>query len=137
MKTYYGFGDYARRVSRLIKTMSKGGDKTLKAAKSSALFAKGIAPKQTGALIQAISWKKNKNNEAWILQRNPGHQNPARYGKAKGKPFNYAEAMRHAGRTRSMIRTGNPDYMREAARWGRKEFSQIIRAHVTKAIKTT
>ena len=132
--TKYTLKGWRQHVKRLVNSMlSTQSVPTKKAARSAAKFAKSIAPHDTGTLIQEIHWSGTKKGGAWLLQRNPGIKNPNR----EGLSFNYAEAMRHAGKTRMYIKTGNPDYMKVAANWATKEFGVNVRAHVTRIIKTT
>lgn len=129
---------YAHRMQRLTKEIEKGNNVVQKVSRYGAQVAAQLAPQDTGALINNIHFKKSKNNVAWILQKNPGHQNPNNVGMA----WNYAEAMR---RNNAMgvkwlaprIRSGDPDYMKNAARFTRSKFKQNVRAHVVRAIKVT
>jgi hypothetical protein len=133
----YTPAQYERRMQRLV-TQIKDGDKPVyNSSRYGAMVAIKLAPKDTNTLINNIHFKKSMNNQAWILQKNPGKQNPARYGRAKGQPFNYAEAMRHQGVTRSRIRTGSPDYMKLAAKETKDKFKINVVAHVKNIIKIT
>jgi len=134
MRTYPSIKAYNKRIKRLIKELDDAKDKPLtKTAKYMVREAVTEAPVLTGTLIQEIHWKTSKQGQAWLLQRNPGLKNPNN----KGQPFNYAEAMRHPGKTRARIKSGDPDYMGIAARRGRKKFGENVHAHVIRAIKTT
>lgn len=134
MKTYPNIQSYNKRIKRLIEELDDSKDKPLtKTAKYMVREAVTEAPVMTGTLIQEIHWKTSNTGQAWLLQRNPGQKNK----NWQGQPFNYAEAMRHPGKTRARIRRGDPDYMKIAARRGKKKFNKNVHAHVIRAIKTT
>lgn len=133
----YTPAQYRNRLKRLQNKIDKTNDVILKSAMYGARQAKKHAPKNTGTLFSAIGYRKSKTNQAWITQKNPGKENPNNQGQA----FNYAQYMyelsigKRSGKYR--VRRGRIDYMREAARRTRPHFKTQVRAHITRAIKTT
>tara|TARA_Y100000310_G_C20669135_1_gene809277 strand:- start:910 stop:1329 length:420 start_codon:yes stop_codon:yes gene_type:complete len=128
---------YKAMLKRLETSIIKDSGKSVnKTAAWGALKARQLAPYASGALHNAIRWKGTKTQQAWILQKNPGLQNPNN----QGRPFNYAEAMRRNNNMgvrilHSRIRSGDPDYMRHAAQLARKKFLKDVRAHIVNAIR--
>lgn len=147
MARKYTFETYTKRLESLQKKIKDGSIEAITgAARFGTAVAKQLAPLDTGALIRNITWKKSKNAQAWIMQGNPGNENPNR----RGEPFNYANAMRTGSGSmgagtklkgitnpwKKHIHTGDPDYLLKAARQVRYRLKKDIRLRTNKAIKS-
>lgn len=116
---------WRKRVSELNK---KASLTPRQAAEYGAKFAKTMAPRDTGALIQAIGWKvanaekgKKGSGEAQIIVRN-SPLNPKRSGK-HARPSYYAlQHNTHPSGWKYQNETGVKRYLNVAAKRTRKKF---------------
>ena len=92
--------------------------------------ARQLAPKNTGRLIKAISFKRKSKNESWVISSQPIAGEPITKGKKiytpglwNGKPFPYhvlielgqLQNLRNFGKTPFRLRTGMTGYMLKTA----------------------
>jgi hypothetical protein len=145
----YTHKTFMRKLENIKRNISQGTDTLVTGAgKYAYTIAKQKAPKDTKTLIRNIEWKRGKDKQAWLIQKNPGKQNPSRYGARKGTPFNYAFAMnsqsgsKGAMTTRGIvpwinyIHSGDPNYMTYAGIETFKELRRNVRVLSGRILKT-
>jgi len=146
--THKAFMKKLDRIAQKVKEDTT--DEIIGACQFGSLIAKQTAPIDEGHIIRNIIWKKAKNNQGWIIQKNPGYSNPSRYGKKKGTPFNYAYAMNSQSGSKGAakvingkmvlipwknhIKTGDPDYMTRAGKEAYNKLKVRLRVLTGRAI---
>jgi hypothetical protein len=140
----YTLQSYRKRLRRLQGQLTRTDDVVQKTAIFGAKKAIENAPIDTGALINSIVWKKSKDSQAWIVQRNPSRINPKMNDRSdKGRNFNYAWYMYQLanGKANSLhnynLKRGRLDYMQYATFLTGEKFGINVRGHVRNAIRNT
>ena len=100
--------------------------------------AKSIAPRDTGALIQAISFKEAKSSESakgTVFVRNISN---IKYpGRIAARVPRYAAIQHHLGlNDYHQAKTGDPHWGFTIKREGREKFKQALNLHIQKFIGT-
>lgn len=124
--------EFGRRVKKLQEDVVKSPSQI---AEWGARRAKSIAPKDTGSLINAISWKSipgQKESKALIFVRSATNtKHRGRYARVP----RYAAIHHNLGLgSKYQAKTGDPHWAFTVAREGKKKFGSTISTHIQKFI---